>query len=271
MQLRPTLALAGLLVLALSSCAANGGMENAAQPQTQINISAATSLHEPFEQLAQEFREQHPEILLSDISYDGSSTLATQILAGAPTDVFASADDPNMDAVQEAGLATTASIFATNTLVIAVPHGNPGNINELADLAKATTVLCAPEVPCGSAAKKLLDLAGVQVEAASLEQNVGTVLVKVATGEADAGLVYRTEIANEPTVESIIPPDAHKVVNSYPISVVDNASDDEQEVAKREAAEVFVDYVLSEHGQQVMSEYGFGSPSPSAQLKTEQK
>ncbi|MGP9488748.1 molybdate ABC transporter substrate-binding protein [Glutamicibacter sp. AOP33-2CA-4] len=271
MQLRPTLALAGFLILALSSCAANDGMENAAQPQTQINISAATSLHEPFEQLAQEFREQHLDILLSDISYDGSATLATQIIAGAPADVFASADERNMDALQEAGLVATPSIFATNTLVIALPQGNPGNISELADLAEATTVLCAPEVPCGSAAKKLLDLAGVQVEAASLEQNVGTVLVKVATGEADAGLVYRTEMANEPTAESIIPPEAQKVVNSYPISVVANASGDKQEVAKREAAEEFVDYVLSEHGQQVMREYGFGSPTSSAQLKSGQK
>ncbi|WP_404289111.1 molybdate ABC transporter substrate-binding protein [Glutamicibacter arilaitensis] len=271
MQLRPTLALAGLLILALSSCAANGGMENSEEQRTQINISAASSLHEPFERLAQEFREQYPEILLSDISYDGSSTLATQIVAGAPTDVFASADERNMQAVQEAGLETAPSIFATNTLVIAVPQGNPGNIKELADLANATTVLCAPEVPCGSAAKQLLDLAGVQVEAASLEQNVGTVLVKVATGEADAGLVYRTEVANEPTVESIIPSDAQKVVNSYPISVLDNANGEEPGVAKRKAAEAFVDYVLSEHGQQVMNEYGFGSPTDSAQIKTEQK
>ena len=105
--------------------------------------------------------------------YDGSSTLVTQLLEGAPADVFASADEANMDKLEDAAVDPT--LFASNTLVIAVPTGNPGGVKTLDDLADVTTVLCAPEVPCGAASATLLSNAGVTVEAASLEQNLSLI------------------------------------------------------------------------------------------------
>jgi len=268
MRIRSTLALAGLLALVLTSCASGGTVQDGgdtssgqAAQKTQISIAAATSLTDAFNEIAGQFEAEHPEIDIAEINYDGSSTLATQITSGAPVDVFASADERNMQTVSGAGLSREPQIFATNTLVIAVPKGNPAKVSGLADLAKVTTVLCAPEVPCGAAGQKLLDNAGVQVQAASLEQNVGAVLVKVAAGEADAGLVYRTDVADDPQVDSIVPPGAEDVVNSYPISVLKPAQGAKTDPAKQEAARQFMDFVLGEQGQAVLADHGFGSPS----------
>src|SRR5690606_14033457 len=122
--------------------------EESAEP---ITISAAASLQGAFEQISEEFTAENPEVQINAISYDGSSTLATQILEGANVDVFASADERNMSEVTEAGIGDEPVIFASNTLVIAVPQDNPANIDSLEDLADATTVLCAAQVPCGAA------------------------------------------------------------------------------------------------------------------------
>ena len=183
--------------------------------------------------------------------YDGSSTLVTQLLEGAPADVFASADEANMDKLEDAAVDPT--LFASNTLVIAVPTGNPGGVKTLDDLADVTTVLCAPEVPCGAASATLLSNAGVTVEAASLEQNVTAVLTKVAAGEADAGLVYATDVVGRDDVEAIVPDGADEVVNHYPIAALSEASNSA-------GAEEFVAFVLSDEGQRILADHGFGAP-----------
>ncbi|MFT4212226.1 MAG: molybdate ABC transporter substrate-binding protein [Microbacterium sp.] len=220
-----------------------------------LTVYAAASLKTAFDEIADAFEEDNPGVTVQPISYDGSSTLATQILGGASVDVFASADEANMAKVTDAGLAEDAQLFASNTLVIAVPKGNPAGITSLADLADPdnTVVLCAVGVPCGTAAQTLLSNAGLTVNAASYEQNVTAVLTKVAAGEADAGLVYATDVIGDDDVESIVPEGAADVVNYYPIVALDDAPD-------AEVAAAFVAYVLGEDGQAILSELGFAKP-----------
>ncbi|MGP9526993.1 molybdate ABC transporter substrate-binding protein [Arthrobacter sp. S41] len=230
--------------LVLSGCSSDKPAD-----QQSITISAAASLHGAFDEIAEEFRSEHPEVKINGINYDGSSTLATQIVEGADVDVFASADERNMDEVTEAGFGHEPVIFASNTLVIAVPKDNPANIKSLSDLAGASTVLCASQVPCGNASQQLLTKAGVKVKPVSEEQNVTAVVQKVAAGEADAGLVYATDVEDEPDLAAIVPERADEVVNSYPIATLDD----------NPAAQEFLDFVTGERGQQILTDYGFGS------------
>lgn len=215
-----------------------------------LTVYAAASLKGAFDEIGAAFSDENPDVTFSAV-YDGSSTLVTQLQEGAPGDVFASADEANMDKL--ADLAIDPTLFASNTLVIAVPAGNPGGVESLADLADVTTVLCASEVPCGAASTTLLSNAGVTVEPASLEQNVTAVLTKVAAGEADAGLVYATDVIGRDDVEVIVPDGADDVVNHYPIAALDGAPNSD-------AAEAFVAFVLSDAGQKILADYGFGAP-----------
>ncbi|MFJ2317226.1 MULTISPECIES: molybdate ABC transporter substrate-binding protein [unclassified Arthrobacter] len=247
-------ALAGLAatVLALAGCSASGSSDQAASEP--ITISAAASLQSAFEQISEEFTAEHPEVQIAGISYDGSSTLATQILEGSNVDVFASADERNMLEVTEAGFGHEPVIFASNTMVIAVPQENPADIDSLEDLAGATTVLCAQQVPCGSASRQLLQAQGVEVVPASEEQNVTAVLQKVAAGEADAGLVYATDVLGDENVAAIVPEGADEVVNTYPIATL----------GQNPGAQAFVDFVISERGQEILAEHGFGTGAAQA-------
>ncbi len=233
-----------MAALALSGCSS----DKPADQQT-ITVSAAASLHDAFDQIAKEFQAEHPDVKIAGINYDGSSTLATQIVEGADVDVFASADENNMDTVSKAGIGNKATIFTSNTLVIAVPKDNPANITSLEDLADADTVLCASKVPCGHASQQLLKNAGVKVTPVSEEQNVTAVVQKLAAGEADAGLVYATDVIDEPDLKSIVPEGSAKVVNKYPIATLDD----------NPAAGEFLDFVTGERGQKILSEYGFGT------------
>ncbi|WP_243231635.1 molybdate ABC transporter substrate-binding protein [Microbacterium sp. CIAB417] len=250
---------AGALLLAGCAGAAAPTPASSTSATTELSgtltISAAASLNAAFDEIAAGFEEQYPGVQIQPISYDGSSTLATQIIGGAPVDVFASADENNMNKVVDAGLAQDPQVFATNTLVIAVPAGNPADIESLADLAKpgATVVLCAPEVPCGAASQKLLSAADVSVTPVSQEQNVTAVLTKVAAGEADAGLVYATDVKGRDDVDSLTPDGAGAVVNRYPIVALNDAPD-------AAAAAAFVAYVRGERGQQILASHGFGAP-----------
>lgn len=249
-----TVALAAA-ALALTGCAAG-----AVAPESddasgsslsgELTIYAAASLSGAFDEIGDAFTESNPDVRVSGV-YDGSSTLVTQLLEGAPADVFASADEANMRKLED--VAADPTLFASNTLVLAVPTGNPGDVETLADLADVTTVLCAPEVPCGSASASLLSSAGVTVDAASLEQNVTAVLTKVAAGEADAGLVYATDVVGRHDVEVIVPDGADDVVNRYPIAAL-------SEAANPAAAEAFVAFVLSDEGQRILADFGFGAP-----------
>ena len=217
----------------------------------EVTIFAAASLSASFDEIAVAFAEEHPGVTVKPIVYDGSSILVTQLTEGAEADVLATADERTMQTLVDAGLASDPQLFATNTLVVAVPAGNPGGVETLADLATATTVLCAPEVPCGAASAKLLAAAGVAVTPASLEQNVAGVLQKVAAGEADAGLVYATDVIDDDAVETFVPEGAADVVNRYPIVTLDGAS---------EAGEAFAAFVRSAAGQKILAAHGFGKP-----------
>lgn len=220
-----------------------------------LTIYAAASLRTAFDELAEQFEAQHPSLEVLPIVYDGSSTLSTQLIEGAPADLFASADENNMQKVVDAGLANAPELFASNTLVIAVPAGNPAGVTELESLADPalTVVLCAPEVPCGAASHTLLSNAGVSVTPASLEQNVTAVLTKVAAGEADAGLVYATDVRGNADVAEIEAAGSADVVNRYPVAMLTDA-------ANPGAAAAFVAFVVSDEGRAVLADLGFGTP-----------
>ena len=254
MNRRSLFAVVAIAVLALSGCAAAAEAPetepSSSGPSGELTVYAAASLAGAFDAIGEAFTAQHPEVTVTPV-YDGSSTLVTQLLEGAPGDVFASADEANMDKLEDA--AVDPALFASNTLVIAVPADNPGGVETLADLATVTTVLCAPEVPCGAASSALLEKADVSVSPASLEQNVTAVLTKVATGEADAGLVYATDVIGRDDVEVIVPDGADDVVNHYPIAALADAPNSN-------AAAAFVDFVLSDDGERILAEFGFGKP-----------
>lgn len=262
-----TAALLGTAVLA-ASCGSsdNGGRastnagsaaaSSGAAVSGTITVLAASSLKASFDALATQFQKAHPGTTVK-ISYDGSSTLATQIAGGAPADVFASADQKNMSTVTDAGLAAgTPTLFASNTLQIAVAPGNPKKITSLADLAKSgvVTVLCAPAVPCGSASHTALDAAKVTVKPASEEQNVTAVLTKVESGDADAGLVYVTDVSSAGgKVLGVNFPEASKAVNHYPIAALKTAPN-------AAGAKAFLALVLGPDGQKTLAGFGFAKP-----------
>ena len=255
--------------LSLAGCAAGSSADTTASPGAgttttspapeltgELTVFAAASLSSAFDELATQFAQLHPGLEVAPISYDGSSVLATQLLGGAAIDVFASADEKNMEKVTDAGLASGATAFATNTLEIAVAPGNPEKISSLQSLTAPglTVVLCAAEVPCGSAAQKLLSTAGVALTPASEEQNVTAVLTKVRSGEADAGLVYRTDVtAAGDAVTGVEIDGADAATNVYPIVALAGAPNPE-------AARAFVAFVLSADGQKVLKSFGFGAP-----------
>ncbi|MGO1855458.1 MAG: molybdate ABC transporter substrate-binding protein [Microbacteriaceae bacterium] len=268
MKLSPFRGVAALVVtaaLALTGCASSTpDTADASGSDTglsgELTIFAAASLSGAFDQLADDFEAANPGAEVLPATYDGSSVLATQLIEGAAADVFASADEPNMAKVTDAGLAESAEPFATNTLEIAVTPDNPFGIEGLDSLADGaaseplTVVLCAAEVPCGNASKTLIDAAGIMITPASEEQNVTAVLSKVKTGEADAGLVYRTDVtAAGDEVEGVEIANADDAVNVYPLVSLDDAQNPE-------LAAAFVEFVLSPAGQDVLDSFGFGAP-----------
>ncbi|KHK97646.1 hypothetical protein LK09_10605 [Microbacterium mangrovi] len=233
---------------------------SSAAPSGDLTVYAAASLSGAFDRLAKDFHAEYPGVTVKPITYDGSSVLATQIIGGAPVDVFASADLKNMQKVTAAGLTEKPVDFATNTMEIATGPGNPLGITGLADLAKTKSgtvpqvVLCAPEVPCGHAAQTLLTDAKVTVNPVSEEQNVTAVLTKVESGDADAGLVYVTDVkAAGSKVSGVDIANADAAVNTYPISTLTGAGNPA-------AADAFVAFVTSAAGQKVLASFGFGKP-----------
>jgi len=221
-----------------------------------ITVFAAASLTAAFESIGSAASRADPR-LRAEFNLAGSSTLAAQIEQGAPADVFASADQPNMQRLLDAGLVSgSPRVFATNRLQIVVPAGNPKGIRELGDLIRPglVVVLCAPAVPCGRYAVQALQKAGVSLVPASQEADVKAVVSKVALGEADAGIVYVTDVkAGGVTVQGVVIPEKQNVLATYPIAVLKAAHDGR-------AAQAFVDFVLSPQGQRVLASFGFGGP-----------
>lgn len=257
------IAAAGVTALALSGCASPGAgaadaassaPSAAAEPAT-VTVFAAASLTEAFDTLAEQFEREHPSVDVVT-SYGGSAALAQQIVEGAPVDVFASAAEPPMRTVVDAGLAVDPVVFATNTLELVVPAGNPAGVAGIGDLADTDLriALCDASVPCGAASAKLLEQEGVSAAPDTLESDVKAVLTKVSLGEIDAALVYRTDvIAAGDRVEGIEVPGAASVVNNYPIVAL-------AEVRAADAAAAFVAFVTGGDGRAVLAEAGFGGP-----------
>ena|SRR2546425_19774 len=236
-----------------------GGCGNTSQPgptssgpRGSITVFAASSLTAAFGSIGVDFQRADPGTMIH-FAFAGSSTLVAQIQQGAIGDVFASADQPNMQKLVNAGLtAGSPSIFARNRLQIVVAAGNPKHVSGLADLGRAglVVVLCASAVPCGHYAAEALKKANVTVKPASEETDVKAVLTKVALGEADAGIVYATDVkAAGAQVQGVDIPDVLNVVADYPIVVLK----DSQNVA---LARAFIGYIHA-NGQQTLARYGF--------------
>jgi molybdate transport system substrate-binding protein len=219
-------------------------------------VFAAASLTAAFEALAKEFEARHAGAEL-DLHFAGTPQLVLQVREGASADVFASADEPNMRKVVEAGKAAAAPrAFARNRLTIVTQRGNPKGIRALADLARADlkVLLCGPEVPAGRYARAALARAGAAVRSVSDEPSVKGVVSKVHLGEADAGIVYVTDVASARDAVDAVPiPDEHNVVATYPIAVLGAGR-------SRTTGEAFVAFVLSPEGQGILRAFGFTSP-----------
>ncbi len=221
-----------------------------------VTVFAAASLTETFTKLGEDFEAEHPGTEVR-FNFGGSSALAQQLNNGAPADVFASAAPANLKQVTDTGTITdTPRTFARNRLQIVVPRGNPGGINGLADFTDQAKkiALCAEQVPCGAAAKKVFEIAEVTPRPDTLEQDVKAVLTKVSLGEVDGALVYRTDVrAAGDEVEGISFAEADQAVNDYPIAPLAKAPN-------AAAAKAFVELVLSGQGRAVLGAAGFDGP-----------
>ncbi|MFL4477796.1 molybdate ABC transporter substrate-binding protein [Paeniglutamicibacter sp. ORCA_105] len=251
------------IVLALAWVPGLAGCASPAQPPPadagpsgEITVFAAASLKAPFTEIAEGFEAKHPGTAIG-LNFAGSSDLVTQISAGAPADVFASADPSNMDKLSAAGLVDGApTIFATNTLAIAVPPDNPASIATFSDLATpgVKVVICAPQVPCGIAATAVEEAAETPLAPVSEESSVTDVMGKVTSGEADAGLVYVTDVLTAGNkVKGIKFAESKTAVNAYPITTVATSPN-------KNLANTFTKFVAGPEGRKVLTDAGFGTP-----------
>jgi molybdate transport system substrate-binding protein len=261
--------LAGIWMTACSTAATPAPA--ASGPHT-LTVFAAASLTESFTEIGAAFEGQNPGVKVL-FNFAGSQQLAQQLVQGAPADAFASASQKPLDDVANAGWvkAGSAQDFARNRLVVIYPVDNPAGLKTLSDLARPglRLVLAAREVPVGQYALDFLEKASQQPEfganfkdevltnAMSYEENVKFVFSKVALGEADAGIVYSTDITpvSAPLVGRIDIPDALNVIATYPLAAMSDSP-------QPELAAAFVEYVLSAEGQSILGKYGFLSSKP---------
>ena len=242
--------------LVLAGCGGGEHQGGSSASPSEIKVFAAASLTAAFDELGPRFTAANGGTKVT-FNFAGSQALATQIQQGAPADVFASADTTSMDKVK--GLVGDPQVFARNLLAIVVEDGNPRGIKGLEDLAnpELKVVLAAPDVPAGRYAAEILGRAGVTVKPVSQEDNVKAVVTKVSLGEADAGVVYVTDVtAGGDKVEGVDIPAEQNVTATYPIATVKASKASDQ-------ARAFVDLVRSPAGQQVLNGYGFLPPPTS--------
>jgi molybdate transport system substrate-binding protein len=252
--------LAGLAV----ACGARDSAAGDGAASGPATVLAAASLTESFGELEAEFEKRFPGSQI-EVSYGSSSSLATQIEHGAPADVFASADMQNMQRVHMADLVDQPRPFAANTLQIVVSAGNPKQITGLADLVKPDLVvaMAAPAVPAGRVAAETFGKAGLPIPESSQEPDVKAVLHRVVLGEADAGLVWATDVlAAGSTVQGIAIPAALGGQTTYPIAQVKAGSGGATGAA-------FINFILSDTGQQILQRHGFRPPCADAEQVTE--
>jgi molybdate transport system substrate-binding protein len=241
----------------LAACGGGGGNASTSHSSTplsgSISVFAAASLSASFNALGNSFQTANPGVTVK-FNYAGTPTLVTQIEQGAPADVFASADATNMTRLTNDGFTTgPAQVFAHNQLEIVVAPGNPKGISGLSDLAKPGLIYITegPTVPAGTYALQALKTAGVTVTPKSLETSVAGVISKIELGEADAGIVYTTDVtAAGAKVAGVPVPAADNVIATYPIVAVKGSSN-------LAAANAFIAYVLSTAGQSTLASFGF--------------
>jgi molybdate transport system substrate-binding protein len=248
-------------VVLLSPLAACGGSDdssgsNDSSGTSTLTVFAASSLTSAFTELGKDFEADHDGVKVA-FSFAGSSDLVAQLQEGASADVFASADTDNMDAAVGDDLVAGDPVnFASNTLEIATPPDNPAQVKSFQDLAKGgvQVVVCAPEVPCGAATQKMEDVTGVTIKPVSEEDSVTDVLTKVESGEADAGLVYVTDVqAAGDKVAGVTSPESSQVVNTYPIATLSDSKN-------TDLAKEFVALVTGAKGQSTLAAAGFAKP-----------
>jgi molybdate transport system substrate-binding protein len=242
-----------LPVFLLAACGDESAAPAGEAVHGTVTVLAAASLTDAFGEIAEAFEADHPDVDVA-LSFDGSAKLAAAILEGAPADVFASADEANLTKVADAGLTTgSTTAFATNQLQIAVPAGNPLGIDGLDDLTgEVVLALCQPEVPCGSYAAKAFEAAGLVAPAAGEEENVKAVLNRVQLGEADAGIVYVTDVLAGDGVAGVDLAGGERVAVRYPAAAL-------SEAPNPEAAAAFVAFLTGTEAQQILERYGFGT------------
>ncbi|MFD4373839.1 molybdate ABC transporter substrate-binding protein [Streptomyces sp. NPDC058486] len=222
-------------------------------PAANLTVLAAASLTDVFRTAGAAYEKAHPGTKVT-FSFAGSQELVAQVSQGSPADVLVTADTKSMDKVKAD--TSTPAIIAKNRLVIATGEGNPHKIDDLKDLAdtKLKVVLAAPEVPAGKYSQKILDAQKITVKAVSQEPNVRAVLSKVELGEADAGLVYKTDAASAADkVDAVEIPDAQNAVAQYPAATLKDSKN-------AEAATAFVTWLSSPEGQKILQDAGFQKP-----------
>ncbi|MFF0128574.1 molybdate ABC transporter substrate-binding protein [Streptomyces mirabilis] len=267
-----TLRVAGVgaaALLALSACSSSdSGSSSDSSPKSDtsassspklsgtVTVFAAASLKESFTTLGKEFEKANPGTKVT-FNFGGSDTLAASITGGAPADVFAAASPKTMAIVTDKkDAATTPATFVRNQLEIATLPGNPDKVASLKDLTKSglKVVLCDKTVPCGAAAQKALDASKLKLTPVSYEQDVKSALTKVELKEADAAVVYKTDVkAAGDKVEGVEFPESAKAINAYPIALL-------QDAPNAEAAKAFIALVQSAEGQKVLTAAGFLQP-----------
>ncbi|MEU4270748.1 molybdate ABC transporter substrate-binding protein [Streptomyces sp. NPDC026092] len=224
-----------------------------AAPKANLTVLAAASLTNVFKTAGAAYEQANPGTKVT-FSFAGSQELVAQVSQGSPADVLVTADTKSMDKVKaDTG---TPAIIAKNRLVIATGEGNPHKVDDLKDLAdtKLKVVLAAPEVPAGKYSKQVLDAQKITVKPVSQEPNVRAVLSKVELGEADAGLVYKTDAASAgDKVDAVEIPDAQNAIAQYPAATLKDSKN-------AEAAAAFVAWLSSPEGQKILQDAGFQKP-----------
>ena len=254
--------LAGFVALVAGACGSSSGARAAARPGPStalagdVTVSAASSLTDVFTQLGDQFMSDNPGVKLT-FNFASSSDLAEQIVQGAPVDVFASASDATMQTVVDAGDASDPTTFASNSLEIATPPSNPGNVHSLQRPAEVDACLspCAPRMPRAARPRRRSSTNNnLNVTPVTLEPDVRSVLTKVTADEVDAGVVYITDVqAAGSDVHGVTIPARQNVSTNYLIAALSGASNPS-------AADAWVAFVLSPTGQEALHQAGFARP-----------
>lgn len=253
-MIRAGVAATVITALATSALLPSCSLSSSAKSDSSVLVLAAASLTDVFGEIGAAYEAAHPDARI-EFSFSGSSAIKLQIEQGAPADVVALADTEIMDSLVADGLVAPATVFASNAVAIAVPSGNPASVTSIDDFERSELLLgtCAVQVPCGAYAGEVFAAAGIDAVLDTTEPDVRTLTAKLARGELDAGLVYRTDIiASDGALEEIPMLGDVNVTATYPIAHLAGATSP--------AAQQFIDFVLSDAARSILIAAGFGAP-----------